>query len=200
MSKILYTLSPRLAALLDSRWAIPVLAELHRGSGGVGAFQGGGAKFVTLQRRLEVSPDALSRTLAALIDQGWVVRNPGYGHPIRPEYLLSERGLALAAACSALLTEIDALGPEARAALLRKWSLPVALALAAGSGRFNDIKSALPGVTARALAQTLKGLESETLVERRILDEYPPRPRYDLPTSMSALLPSLRKLQALLAA
>lgn len=200
MSKVLYTISPRLAALLESRWAIPVMAELHRGSGGVNAFQGGGAKFVTLSRRLGVGPDALSRTLSSLIDQGWVARNAGYGHPIRPEYLLSKRGLALAAACSALLAEIDALGPEARAALLRKWSLPVALALAAGSGRFTDIKSALPGVTARALAQTLKGLESQTLVERRVIDEYPPRPRYDLHAAARALLPSLRQLQLVLAA
>ena len=106
----------------------------------------------------------------------------------------------MASACSALLAEIDALGPEARAALLRKWSLPVALALAAGSGRFTDIKSALPGVTARALAQTLKGLEAEALVERRILEEYPPRPRYDLHDAARALLPSLERLQAALAA
>lgn len=200
MSKILYNLAPRLALLLDNRWAIPVLAELHRGSGGVNAFMGGGAKFVTLSRRLEVSPDTLSRTLNALIEQGWIARNPGYGHPIRPEYLLSEQGLALAAACSALLGEIDALGPEARTALLRKWSLPVALALAAGSGRFTDIKAALPGVTARALAQTLKGLEAEGLVNRSILKEYPPRPRYDLPDATRALLPSLQRLQSLLAA
>lgn len=200
MPKPRYIPSPDILRLLESRWAVPILAELHRGSAGVDAFQGGGAKFVTLSRRLGVSPDTLSRTLNALIEQGWVVRNPGYGHPIRPEYLLSERGLALAAACSHLLAEIDALGPEVRSTLLRKWSLPIALALATGSGRFTDIKDALPGVTARALAQTLKGLEAGALVQRRILDEYPPRPRYELRDSTRALLPSLRELQALLAA
>lgn len=192
---------PDLARLLDSRWSVPVLAELHRGSAGVSGLSGGGAKFVTLAHRLGVSRDTLSRTLTMLIDLGWVERNPGYGHPVRPEYLLSSRGVALARACDALMLSIDALGEDARDALLRKWSLPVAMAMASGSTRFSDIKAALPGVTARSLAQALKQLEGAGLIERRVIQrEYPPRPTYALSAAARRLVPQAARLQDALAA
>lgn len=192
---------PALTRLLENRWAVPVLAELHRGSAGVSGLAGGGAKFVTLAHRLGVSRDALSRTLAQLIDLGWVERNPGYGHPIRPEYLLSARGVSLARACDGLMLSIDALGGEARDALLRKWSLPVAMAMAAGSSRFSNLKAALPGVTARSLALALKQLEGSGLVVRRVIErEYPPRPTYALSDAARGLLPKAARLQAALAA
>jgi len=192
---------PAFTRLLDSRWAVPVLAELHRGSAGVSGLSGGGAKFVTLAHRLGVSRDALSRTLGLLIDLGWVERNPGYGHPVRPEYLLSARGIALARACDGLMLSIEALGGGARDALLRKWSLPVAMAMAAGSTRFSDMKALLPGVTARSLALALKQLEGAGLVERRVSErEYPPRPTYALTSAARALLPPAARVQAALAA
>lgn len=192
---------PALTRLLDSRWAVPVLAELHRGSAGVSGLSGGGAKFVTLAHRLGVSRDALSRTLAMLIDLGWVRRNPGYGHPVRPEYLLSERGVALARACDGLMLSIDSLGDGARDTLLRKWSLPVAMAMASGSTRFSDVKAALPGVTARSLALALKQLESAGLIERRIVEnEYPPRPTYALSEPARRVVPQAAKVQEALAA
>ena len=72
-----------LLALVHFRWALPILAELHRNNG---------CKFVTLVMRLKLSKDALSRTLTALIEQGLVMRNPGYGHPLRPEYILTTAG------------------------------------------------------------------------------------------------------------
>ena len=62
----------RFVALFHHRWAVPVLAELHRGAGG--------AKFVTLVNRLGIGRDSLRRTLAALIERGWVMPNPGHGH------------------------------------------------------------------------------------------------------------------------
>ncbi|HBS29577.1 MAG TPA: transcriptional regulator [Phycisphaerales bacterium] len=192
---------PDLARLLDTRWAVPVLAELHRGSVGVSGLAGGGAKFVTLAARLSISRDALSRTLATLIASGWVERNPGYGHPIRPEYLLAPRGLALARACDGLLRSIDALGDGARDALLRKWPLSVAMALAGGSTRFSDLKQALPGVTPRSLALALKQMESAGLINRRVVEEqYPPRPTYTLPRALRPVLRDAARVQHALAA
>ena len=72
-----------LVALFHNRWSVPILAELHRQRG---------SRFVTLARTLGMSRESLRRTLAALIESGLVGRNPGYGHPLRPEYVLTTRG------------------------------------------------------------------------------------------------------------
>ncbi|MGH2451320.1 MAG: winged helix-turn-helix transcriptional regulator, partial [Candidatus Limnocylindria bacterium] len=72
-----------ISALFHHRWAAPVLAELDRSRG---------SRFVTLSNRLALSRESLRRTLTALIDAGLVMKNPGYGHPLRPEYILTERG------------------------------------------------------------------------------------------------------------
>jgi DNA-binding HxlR family transcriptional regulator len=159
----------RLVALLHHRWAVPILAEVHRASG---------ARFVTLARRLGMSRDSLKRTLAALDEAGLVVRNPGYGHPMRPEYILTPEGLRVAPWCVRVHKLVRALGVEDVA--LRKWSLAVALALEAGNGRFSEVRAFLPGITARALALTLKELQTAGLVERVVVDAYPPTPVYRL--------------------
>ena len=91
----------RLAALLHHRWSVPVLAALLEGSG---------AKFVTLARRLDLSRDSLRRTLDVLIAQRWVMRNPGHGHPMRPEYLLTAAGARIAPWCHGLLRALSRLG------------------------------------------------------------------------------------------
>ena len=55
-------------------------------------------------------------------------RNPGYGHPLRPEYVLTTQRRGAARRCAALLAR-----GRRRASLLRKWSLPVLAALAAAA-------------------------------------------------------------------
>ncbi len=175
-----------------------MLAELSRGAAGVSGMQGGGAKFVTLVNRLGIARESLSRTLEGLIREGWVVKNPGYGHPVRPEYLLSARGVALARACAELMA---ALAPmKAGEAAQRKWSLPAAGALASGAARFGELKEMLPGVTARALATALKELEAQGLIERRVKDEYPPHPRYRLASGTAGLVEALARVSEELAA
>jgi DNA-binding HxlR family transcriptional regulator len=159
----------RLIVLSHHRWSVPVLAELERSSG---------CKFVTLVRRLGVSRDSLRHTLEALIENGWVLRNPGYGHPLRPEYVLTPQGAELAPACRRLLRVLRRLGVEETG--LRKWTLPVILSLGRGPGRFSDLLGLLPGVTSRALAIALKALQAERLVERRVVEDYPPTTRYRL--------------------
>ena len=75
-------LSPAVLQMLSaSRWAIPVLALLSREQG---------SRFVVIERRFGLSRNSLTRTLAYLREQGWVMPNPGHGHPLRPEYVLSD--------------------------------------------------------------------------------------------------------------
>ncbi|UCG32862.1 MAG: helix-turn-helix transcriptional regulator [Phycisphaerales bacterium] len=172
-----------LTVLCHHRWSLPVLAELHAGRG---------AKFVTLARRLGVSRDSLSRTLAALMEHGLLKRNPGYGHPMRPEYVLTPAGARLAPWCLRLVRALRALRLEP--SVLRKWSLPVLAVLQAGQARFCDLKTVLPGITPRALTLALKDMENAGLIQRRVLTEYPPATCYQLTARSRPLRASLRHL------
>ena len=158
-----------------------MLAELRRRKG---------AKFVTLQRALEVSPDSLRRTLEALADRGLVQRNPGYGHPMRPEWILTPAGTRLGPASLALRRGVVRLGMEEVAG--RKWAFPVLLALRPGEARFSEIGRALPGVTPRALAAALREMESAGVLEREVADARPPAVTYRLLPGARRLLPALR--------
>jgi DNA-binding HxlR family transcriptional regulator len=151
-----------LIALFHHRWSAPVLAELLRQKG---------SRFAALSGILGVGSDSLRRTLDSLLTLGLVGRNPGYGHPLRPEYVLTRRGETVARRCAKLLAASD------DEVLLRKWSLPVLAALERPA-RFSKLRAALPGVTPRALAAALKDLANAGLVERRVEDAYPPSVTY----------------------
>jgi DNA-binding HxlR family transcriptional regulator len=158
-----------LVALFHNRWSVPILAELHRQRG---------SRFVTLARTLGMSRESLRRTLTALIDGGLVGRNPGYGHPLRPEYVLTRAGEAIAAACKPLVDTIRRRGLEDVG--FKKWSMPVVYALASEPRRFSELRDALAGISPRALALALKDLESAGLIERRVTSDYPPATIYRL--------------------
>jgi DNA-binding HxlR family transcriptional regulator len=155
--------------LFHHRWAAPILAELYRSKG---------SRFVTLSNRLGLGRESLRRTLTALIEAGLVMKNPGYGHPLRPEYVLTERGRAVAPACARLIATLDRLG--ANDVGLKKWSMPAVLALAEGDCRYSELRKRLPGVTPRALTLALKDLGAAELVERRVMPDYPPATVYRL--------------------
>jgi DNA-binding HxlR family transcriptional regulator len=177
-----------LSDLLHHRWAPAALAELDRTRG---------SRFVTLTNRLGVSRESLRRTLAALMDGGLAARNPGYGHPLRPEYVLTARGTRVAPVCADLLAGLRELGVEDTA--LKKWSLPVLLALGGpGRRRFSALQENLREITARALALALKDLRTAGLVDRAVTDGYPPASVYSLTGAGARLLPVLRRLEAAL--
>jgi len=167
---------PDLIALFHHRWSAPVLAELLRQKG---------SRFAALAGTLGVGSDSLRRTLDSLLSLGLVARNPGYGHPLRPEYVLTEDGRRTAQRCAKLLAA------SSDEVLLRKWSLPVLAALGRPA-RFSELRSAVPGVTPRALTLALKDLQAAALVERRVEDAYPPRTVYS-PTTQG------RRLQRIVA-
>ena len=174
-----------LEALCHHRWAIPVLGELHRTAG---------SRFVTLTNRLRVSRESLRQTLNALIEGGLVARNPGYGHPLRPEYVLTEGGRRVGGDCGELWDALRRLGVEGVG--LKKWSLPTLRALGDSSRRFSELRSRLPGITprARALALALKDLDAAGLVERRVTEDYPPAALYTVTNRGRALASALAGL------
>lgn len=174
-----------LVALFHNRWSVPILAELHRQRG---------SRFVTLSRILGLSRESLRRTLTALIEGGLVGRNPGYGHPLRPEYVLTSSGERIAAACRPLVEQLRRGDLEEVA--LKKWSMPVVFALGDGPLRFSELRDALEGISPRALTLALKDLEASGLVDRRVTDDYPPATVYRLTRSGRPLAALLRQVTA----
>jgi DNA-binding HxlR family transcriptional regulator len=166
--------------LTHHRWALPVLAELGHT---------GGSRFATLTGKLRVPGESLRRTLAYLQDADVVRRNPGYGHPLRPEYVLTGRGQTLARRSKRLLAALA--GYENVG--LKKWSLPILAELDAPH-RFSELRARLPEATPRALTIALKDLQAAGLVRRAVTDEYPPQVRYE---ATPAARPIVRAARAL---
>ena len=73
---------------------------------------------------------------------------------------------------------------HAREMLVRisdKWSVYVIHLLeAAGTLRFNELRSQVKGISQRMLTVTLRGLERDGLVTRKVYPEVPPRVEYTL--------------------
>jgi DNA-binding HxlR family transcriptional regulator len=161
-----------LIALFHHRWAVPALVLLADRKG---------MRFVELQRKLDVGRDSLRRGLGTLLDLGYAHRNEGYGHPLRPEYVITSDGSAVAALARRVV------GSRARETLLRKWSVPVLAELSAPR-RFSELRTALPGITPRALALALRDLEGARLVTREVRPTRPPSTVYRTTAAAERLL------------
>lgn len=161
--------STTVAELGRQRWMIALLAEFDRR---------GGARFVELMHALGAPRDSLARTLEAAVEAGWLARNPGHGHPLRPEYIMTEPGRAIASFSRKIADSLKAAGLSPIA--LSRWGLPVLRALSEGSDRFNLLVRGLAPATPRALSQALKDLAANDLVAREIEAGFPPTSRYRL--------------------
>ncbi|WP_298922201.1 winged helix-turn-helix transcriptional regulator [uncultured Roseobacter sp.] len=147
-------------------WAVPILAKLHAGIAG---------RQAPLLAATGATRTAFAQSMDHLISIGLLERNPGYGHPLRPEFRLTELG-ASAAAIANKIQRVTA--DEEQDLLRRSWTLPVLTAIHEPS-HFNDIKRNLRTITDRALSQSLKTMESRRWVQRNV-DEAarPPRSIY----------------------
>jgi DNA-binding HxlR family transcriptional regulator len=75
-----------------------------------------------------------------------------------------------------------------------KWSVHVIHMLGhGGTLRFNELRRGIEGISQRMLTVTLRGLERDGLVERRIYPEVPPRVEYSL-TRLGATLREIVRL------
>ena len=119
-------------------------------------------RFSVFERRLGINPQTLDCHLGVLADWGWIERNPGYGHPLRPDYLLTAPGRKVARAAVPCWQVVESLSMES---LVRaKWTLPVLTDLAFQPKGFAQLRRELE-VTPRALSESLKVLKASALVE-----------------------------------
>src|SRR6266436_2645350 len=61
-----------------------------------------------------------------------------------------------------------------------KWSVQVVMSLSDGARRFSEIRRAIPDVSQRMLTLTLRGLERDGLVSRKVTPTILPRVDYEL--------------------
>lgn len=172
---------PDLQTLGANRWAMPLMAALD-GAGEI--------RFAVAEQRLGAPRNSLSRTFDHVIAAGWVVRNPGHGHPLRPEYLLTAAGRPIAAAAARAMDERSAQGLSP--ADLGRWTLPLVIGIGGGERRFGDLLGRLAPVTPRALSLTIKQGMAASLVARDLQPEsFPPLPLYALTRRGGALAEAL---------
>jgi DNA-binding HxlR family transcriptional regulator len=92
-----------------------------------------------------------------------------------------------AACCSLYHRAIELVG--------KRWSGAILLVLLDGPLNFTGIRELVPDISDRLLSERLKELESEGIVERRVIDTSPPRVEYALTPKGEALEPAVRALK-----
>ena len=62
--------------------------------------------------------------------------------------------------------------------------------------RYGELKRAVVGISPKMLTQTLKELEADELIARKVYLEVPPRVEYRLTTTGKELIPFIRQMRA----
>ncbi len=147
-------------------WALPILASLHSGVPG---------RQASLLSATGASRTAFGQSMDHLLEIRLIERNPGHGHPLRPEFRLTQQGKRAAA----IAHKIRSITQDDDQALLRRtWTLPI-LATLHRPRFFNEIGRDLGPITDRALSQSLKSMEAKNWVSRTISETArPPRSLY----------------------
>lgn len=155
-----------LVKITTRAWALPILSSFQSGVPG---------RQAALLAATGASRTAFAKSLAHLIEIGLLERNPGHGHPLRPEFRVTSLGKPVAEIAYQIQ---NVSGVEDQALLRRSWTVPVLAALHKPR-HFNEIGRTLVTITDRALSQSLKTMEDKRWVCRTINDAArPPRSVY----------------------
>jgi len=65
-----------------------------------------------------------------------------------------------------------------------------------GQMRYGELKRAIIGITPKMLTQTLKELEADELVSRKVFLEVPPRVEYALTATGKELIPFIKQMKS----
>jgi DNA-binding HxlR family transcriptional regulator len=89
--------------------------------------------------------------------------------------------------CSAYHHAIELIG--------KRWTGAIVFVLMDGPLRFSEVKTLVPDLSDRLLSERMKELESEGIVERRVIDDMPVRVEYALTAKGRGLEPALTSLR-----
>lgn len=87
-----------------------------------------------------------------------------------------------------LTAAVDAIGG--------KWSLICLYWLDSGTRRFNELHRLIPDISPKVLAETLRSLEHQGLIERTIHAEVPPRVEYSISSHGETVRPLIEACRA----
>ena len=164
-------MSNLLITLTQKGWALPVLGALENGAN---------ARIYPLAKRLRASPISVQAAMDHLLELELITPNAGHGHPLRPEYIRTNKGRALGPLALEVLQKGEQLGIVS---LLRKrWTLPIASALTEAR-TFSELRRTIVPVTDRALSISLKDMASAKLVRRKVIGRQRPPATLYLPTA-----------------
>ncbi len=145
-----------LVNLTSKAWSLKILALLHSGVAG---------RQAPLLAATKASRTAFASSLDHLVQLGLLERNPGHGHPLRPEFRLTPTGVVAAATASRIVETVP--DDDGFAIIRRSWAVPI-LAVTESPKRFSIIKSGLGTITDRALSKSLCVLEEREWLKREI--------------------------------
>lgn len=156
-----------LVKLTSKAWSLKILALLNDGVPG---------RQAPLVAATGASRTSFANSLEHLVRLNMIERNPGHGHPLRPEFRLTAEGAVVAAIASRILKSVP--DNDAFSVLKRSWAVPI-LAVTETPQRFSAIKSGLGQITDRALSQSLCLLEDRDWLKRDIdVSQRAPYPTY----------------------
>ena len=139
--------------LCSKAWAIQILAYFHSEND---------PRISPIVHHLAASRTSISAALQHLVQLKYLRKNSGHGHPLRPAYVLSGKGKAVAEWAA----ELDKIMNESDWAVARRtWSLPI-LRETIPTSRYGEIRAELKPVTDRALSETLKVLGDNYWLDR----------------------------------
>jgi DNA-binding HxlR family transcriptional regulator len=113
-----------------------------------------------------------------------------YDYRMASEQATAERrpaGAERESCCSAYHQAIELIG--------KRWTGAILFVLMDGPLRFSEVKVLVPDLSDRLLSERMKELESEGIVERRVIDDMPVRVEYTLTQKGRALEPAVRSLK-----
>ena len=71
-----------------------------------------------------------------------------------------------------------------------KWTLPILYVLRQNTKRYSEIQHEIPGISKKMLTQTLRRLESDNILKRKVYPVVPPKTEYNLtPFGMKLIEP-----------
>lgn len=146
----------QLVNLSSKAWSLKILSLMHSGTSG---------RQAALIAATGASRTAFASSLTHLLQMGFLEKNPGHGHPLRPEFRLTKEGKVAAAMADRILAAAG--DKEALSILRRSWTVPI-LAVTGTPMRFSRIRAGLGAITDRALSKSLGILEERRWLDREI--------------------------------